>query len=105
MNFPYVPFRHPLSAPGLKYFAQAMNGLKAQFMLFLGDFIYIDVPHRHGALLEDYRREYRQVYSSPDWPAAAKELPWIHVYDDHEIQNDWDGMLKMLSSFLKSTLT
>lgn len=95
LNFPYVPFRNPLAAPGLKYFAQAMKGIKAQFMLFLGDFIYIDVPHRHGGLLEDYRREYRQVYSSPDWPAAAKELPWLHVYDDHEIQNDWDGKSPM----------
>ncbi|KAK4501416.1 hypothetical protein PRZ48_007225 [Zasmidium cellare] len=91
LNFPYLPFRHPLSAPGLKYFANAMKDISAQFMLFLGDFIYIDVPHRHGALLEDYRREYRQVYSSPEWPAAAQDLPWIHVYDDHEIQNDWDG--------------
>lgn len=91
LNFPYNPLRHPLSAPGLKHLAQKLDTLKAQFMLFLGDFIYIDVPHRQGVGLEDYRREYRQVYSSPDWPAASKELPWIHVYDDHEIANDWSG--------------
>ena len=36
-NFPYVPFRHPLSNPGLKLFADAVKGLKAQFMVFLGD--------------------------------------------------------------------
>ena len=59
-------------------------------MLFLGDFIYIDVPHRFGTDVETYRREYRQVYSSPDWPAATANLPWIHVIDDHEIANDWD---------------
>lgn len=104
LNFPYVPFRHPLSAPGLRYFARAMKDIKAQFMLFLGDFIYIDVPHRHGILLEDYRREYRQVYSSPDWPAAASELPWIHVYDDHEIQNDWDGTSNIIRFFLYSNV-
>lgn len=91
LNFPYNPQRHPLSAPGLKYMAQALQGFRAQFMLFLGDFIYIDVPYRKGANIEDYRREYRQVYNSPDWPAASQDLPWIHVYDDHEIQNDWDG--------------
>ncbi|KAK3069338.1 hypothetical protein LTR53_012401 [Teratosphaeriaceae sp. CCFEE 6253] len=61
-------------------------------MLFLGDFIYIDVPRRHGASTrEDYRREYRQAYASPDWAPAAVELPWIHTYDDHEVANDWSA--------------
>ena len=90
-RFPYNPLAHPLSNQGLQYLAQTVEALKAQFMLFLGDFIYIDVPRRHGSTAEDYRREYRQLYASPDWPAAAKELPWIHVYDDHEVANDWDG--------------
>lgn len=90
-NFPYVPFRHPLSNPGLKHFAQAVQNLKAQFMVFLGDFIYIDVPWRIGSTAENYRQEYRRVYASPDWNDATKDLPWIHVYDDHEVANDWDG--------------
>lgn len=70
-------------------------------MLFLGDFIYVDVPRRHGSSVEDYRREYRQVYASPDWPSVSHvdessagpsyDLPWLHVYDDHEIANDWSG--------------
>lgn len=90
-NFPYVPFRHPLSNPGLKLFAEAVKGLKAQFMVFLGDFIYIDVPRRPGTTAEDYRQEYRRMYASPDWNDATKNLPWIHVYDDHEVANDWDG--------------
>lgn len=90
-RLPYSPFEHPLSNQGLRYLSQSIESLKAQFMLFLGDFIYIDVPRRQGVSNEDYRREYRQLYSSPDWPAATKELPWIHVYDDHEIANDWDG--------------
>ncbi|PPJ53772.1 hypothetical protein CBER1_04542 [Cercospora berteroae] len=91
LNFPYAPWNHPLSAPGFQKLAEGLRGLKAQFMLFLGDFIYIDVPGGTGYKLEDYRRQYRQVYASPDWPAASTELPWIHVYDDHEISNDWDG--------------
>jgi alkaline phosphatase D len=90
-NFPYVPFRHPLSNPGLQRFAQAVKGLKAQFMVFLGDFIYIDVPRRLGSTAESYRQEYRRMYASPDWKDATKDLPWIHVYDDHEVANDWDG--------------
>ncbi|KAG8628208.1 hypothetical protein KVT40_004081 [Elsinoe batatas] len=96
-NFPYVPFRHHLSFPGFKHLSNLLPSLKAHFMLFLGDFIYIDVPHRHGTDRESYRREYRQVYASPDWasvssspPNTTHSLPWIHVYDDHEIANDWD---------------
>ncbi len=59
-------------------------------MLFLGDFIYIDVPHRFGTDADTYRASYRRIYSSPDWPAVASSLPWIHIWDDHEISNDWD---------------
>ncbi|KAL8804084.1 MAG: hypothetical protein Q9182_002797 [Xanthomendoza sp. 2 TL-2023] len=90
-RFPYNPFAHPLAMPGFKHLAQKLPELKASFMLFLGDFIYIDVPRRFGVDPESYRREYRQVYSSPDWPSVSKDLPWIHVMDDHEIANDWDG--------------
>lgn len=60
-------------------------------MLFLGDFIYIDVPKRFGTDIETYRRHYRQVYGSPDWQSVSQNLSWIHVLDDHEISNDWDG--------------
>ena len=89
-RFPYNPFSHPLTIPGLKHLAKCIPELHASFMLFLGDFIYIDVPHRFGTDAETYRREYRQVYSSPDWSAASDSLPWLHVIDDHEIANDWD---------------
>lgn len=109
-RFPYSPFSHPLSVPGFRHLAAQLPKLGAQFMLFLGDFIYIDVPHRFGSSVETYRREYRQVYASPDWPLVSSpsshpgfhssslaasssmpnDLPWIHVLDDHEIANDWD---------------
>lgn len=88
---PYSPFQHPLEFPGMKHLAKWLPELKPYFMLFLGDFIYVDVPHRQGKDLETYRREYRQVYSSPSWPAVSDNLPWIHVIDDHEIQNDWNS--------------
>jgi alkaline phosphatase D len=92
LNFPYSPFAHPLSAQGFRHLNSALSSLRAQFMIFLGDFIYADVPHQHGKSLEDYRLQYRQVYASPDWAAATEHVPsWIHVYDDHEIQNDWSA--------------
>ena len=92
-RFPYNPFDHALSVPGFRHLAAVIKSIPsgAQFILFLGDFIYIDVPRRFGSAIEDYRREYRQVYASPDWPAVGQNLSWIHVLDDHEIANDWDS--------------
>jgi len=90
-HFPYNPFSHPLSIPGFQHLAKWIPSLHAAFMLFLGDFIYIDVPRRFGTDIETYRREYRQVYASPDWPSISSSLPWLHVLDDHEIANDWDA--------------
>lgn len=60
-------------------------------MLFLGDFIYADVPRYWGKDISYYRQKYRQIYASPDWPAVGQNLSWIHVLDDHEIANDWSA--------------
>jgi alkaline phosphatase D len=90
-NFPYNPLAHKLSIPGFRHLARVLPTLSAQFMLFLGDFIYIDVPRRFGSSAEEYRQKYRQIYSSPDWPSVGQNLSWIHVLDDHEISNDWSS--------------
>lgn len=90
-RFPYNPLEHPLAIPGLRSLAKVLPKLQAQFMLFLGDFIYIDVPRRQGQYEEDYRQKYRHVYASPDWAPVAQNLSWIHVLDDHEIGNDWSS--------------
>ncbi|KAI0515482.1 PhoD-like phosphatase [Xylaria bambusicola] len=89
-RLPYNPLDHPLAFPGMKHLAKILPSLGAQFMLFLGDFIYIEVPRQFGQSVENYRQKYRQVYASPDWPAVGQNLSWIHVLDDHEISNDWD---------------
>lgn len=95
-NFPYNPLRHPLRIPGLETLSRAMSKMpsiaRPAFMLFLGDFIYIDVPMRFGSSVEHYRNEYHKVYSSPSWhgpPVPPANIPWIHILDDHEIENDW----------------
>lgn len=90
-QLPYNPFDHPLAIPGLRHLAKVLPTLRAQFMLFLGDFIYVDVPRWWGKEIEDYRAKYRQVYASPDWAAVGQNLSWIHVLDDHEISNDWSS--------------
>lgn len=90
-RFPYNPLDHALAIPGLRHLADKLPSLSAQFMLFLGDFIYVDVPNRFGKSVEEYRMQYRQIYASPDWAPVAQNLSWIHVLDDHEISNDWDA--------------
>lgn len=95
-NFPYNPLRHPLRIPGVETLSRAVAKFpsiaRPAFMLFLGDFIYIDVPMRFGSSVSHYRNEYHKVYSSPSWqasPVPPANIPWIHTLDDHEIANDW----------------
>ncbi|EGE04642.1 alkaline phosphatase [Trichophyton equinum CBS 127.97] len=98
-NFPYNPFSHPFRIYGIEMLSEVYSKLDAlavpSFMLFLGDFIYIDVPLQFGSAIKHYRDEYQKVYASPSWHTGknpAINLPWIHMLDDHEIQNDWhDG--------------
>lgn len=94
-NFPYNPLSHALRLPGVEQVSETISKLlfRPAFMLFLGDFIYIDVPMRFGSSISHYRSEYRRVYSSPSWSSSpetpAIDLPWLHTLDDHEIENDW----------------
>lgn len=90
-RLPYNPLDHPLSIPGIRHLAKVLPSLGPQFMLFLGDFIYVDVPKWWGKGVEDYRQKYRQVYASPEWQSVGQNLSWIHVIDDHEISNDWSS--------------
>ena len=91
-NFPYRPFSHSLSIHGFESLSKALRSTSASFMLFLGDFIYVDVPLRLSSSFKHYRSEYRRVYASPSLslPGIAS-LPWYHTLDDHEIANDWSG--------------
>ncbi|RMZ92048.1 hypothetical protein DV736_g688, partial [Chaetothyriales sp. CBS 134916] len=93
-NFPYHPFSHSLTFHGFEYLSKALRSLPspASFMLFLGDFIYIDVPLRLSSSYLHYRAEYRRAYASPSWSLPGlSSLPWLHTLDDHEIANDWSG--------------
>ncbi|KAK2049544.1 PhoD-like phosphatase [Colletotrichum somersetense] len=87
--YPYNPLSHGLQIRGLEHLDQYLSTNPADMMLFLGDFIYIDLPVAHGWTKEHYTTAYRQVYASPSWSSALRSLPWLHVYDDHEIINDW----------------
>jgi alkaline phosphatase D len=71
-------------------------------VLFLGDYIY-EYPgaskavRTHGdgwaLTLEDYRRRYALYKSDADLQAAHAALPWLVTWDDHEVQNDYAGLV------------
>jgi alkaline phosphatase D len=67
-------------------------------VLFLGDYIYeyasLPVALRHHVgtatrTLDDYRARYAQYKSDPALQAAHASAPWMVVWDDHEIENDY----------------
>ncbi|HEX4356733.1 MAG TPA: alkaline phosphatase D family protein [Pseudonocardia sp.] len=43
--------------------------------------------------LADYRRRYAQYHADPDLAAAHAAAPWIVVFDDHEVENNWADMI------------
>lgn len=71
-------------------------------VLFLGDYIYEAITinllgaARDGDLLhtaktlDDYRAKYKIYKSDPDLRAAHEAHPFVPIWDDHEVFNDWD---------------
>jgi len=62
-----------------------------EFLLLLGDFIYADVPYYFGDDAEAYSRMYRRTYASPSFRKIFEKLPVYHIYDDHEVINNFAG--------------
>jgi alkaline phosphatase D len=89
--YPYNPLDHGLRIKGLEHLSNYLSESPVDMVLFLGDFIYIDLPIPLGWDADAYSAAYRQVYASPSWSSQLRATPWIHVYDDHEIINDWAG--------------
>ncbi|KAF7440880.1 hypothetical protein PC9H_001229 [Pleurotus ostreatus] len=104
-NFPYVPLQgrtikgFDLLADylGVNDVATTITSLSKpfpspmEFMLFLGDFIYADVPVFIGDTKEAYRRLYRRNYQSSSFRKIYEKFPIFHAYDDHEILNNYAG--------------
>jgi alkaline phosphatase D len=68
-QFPFSPFRSPTAIPGAVKLAQTARQHSIDFFVFLGDFIYSDVPGRifsKPKTPEAFRRFYRQLYASAD---------------------------------------
>lgn len=75
---------------------------RLDLVLFLGDYIY-ESPRQGGKVREheggechtlaDYRARYAQYKSDPALQAAHAAAPWLYVWDDHEVDNDYAGLL------------
>ena len=71
-------------------------------ILFLGDYIYetpttrADAVRRHegshARTLDGYRDRYATYKSDPLLQAAHAQAPWLMVWDDHEVANDYAGL-------------
>ncbi len=67
-------------------------------VLFLGDYIY-EYPSPPGVIrphegplprtLQQYRARYAQYKSDPALQAAHAAFPWVVIWDDHEVENDY----------------
>ncbi|KQV50281.1 hypothetical protein ASC95_12905 [Pelomonas sp. Root1217] len=70
-------------------------------VMFLGDYIYEygSAPGRIRAVegsaavtLDQYRSRYAQYKSDPALQAMHAAVPWLYVWDDHEVENDYAGL-------------
>jgi alkaline phosphatase D len=71
-------------------------------VLFLGDYIYeypnaakaVRVPTGGWVLtLDDYRRRYALHRGEAELQAMHAACPWLVTWDDHEVQNDYAGLV------------
>mgnify|MGYP002622613036 CR=1 FL=1 len=71
-------------------------------VLHLGDYLYENAGtaecravRRHegpeAVTLAGYRRRHAQYKTDPDLRAAHAAAPWLVVWDDHEVDNNWAG--------------
>ncbi|MFI7612741.1 alkaline phosphatase D family protein [Nonomuraea terrae] len=74
-------------------------------VVFLGDYLYEYAPSGYTALgrrvrthtpgtcrtLADYRLRHAQYKSDRDLQAAHRVAPWLALFDDHEVENNWAG--------------
>ncbi|GAA5994064.1 hypothetical protein JCM11641_005961 [Rhodosporidiobolus odoratus] len=88
-GFPYEGPWHKRTVRGAEHFLKVAEREAVRFMLFLGDFIYADVPWYAGSDAKQYNKRYRQAFASPEMKKVVEKIPIMAIYDDHEIYNDF----------------
>jgi alkaline phosphatase D len=75
---------------------------RPDLVLFLGDYMYENpsaaletvrgyVLTGESDTLAEYRHRYAQYRTDPDLRAAHAAAPWLVVFDDHELENNWNS--------------
>ena len=81
--------------------AAPASGNSPDLVLFLGDYIYeyasahtgVRTHHqREARTLDSYRERYALYKSDALLQAAHAACPWIVIWDDHEVENDYAGL-------------
>ena len=99
------PFRRRLVRPlrgRLLHGLQAPRGRAPDLVLHLGDYLYeygvrTDRPRQvvggEITTLADYRRRHALYKTDPDLQALHAAAPCAVVFDDHEVDNNWAGLV------------
>ena len=98
LNFAFASCQH--FERGLYTAYQHLANEDIELVVFLGDYIYERAPssglvRRHSGgevrTLEEYRARYAQYQSDALLREARRLFPWVVVWDDHDVANDWAG--------------
>ncbi|KNE54008.1 hypothetical protein AMAG_00003 [Allomyces macrogynus ATCC 38327] len=77
---------------GIRGFRVLADQVKPDLLLFLGDFIYADVPWWFPPSLATYRWHYRFTYSVNETRRLLATTPsYLSMTCDHEFSNNWDN--------------
>lgn len=101
----YMPDKIRLAFASCQHYEQGYYGAyknlineDLDLVIHLGDYIYESSWGRnhvrsHGSpepiTLEDYRARYSLYKSDNDLQAAHASYPWVAIWDDHEVENDY----------------
>jgi len=69
-----------------------MAAERPDLFLFIGDTMYADSPRarRPARTLAEYRAKYLESRSAPALQRLLAVVPTVAIWDDHEVQNDFD---------------
>lgn len=99
-NFAFASCQHYETGYYTAY--QHMSGEDLDLVIHLGDYIYESGPtgnrvRKHNSpeikSLDDYRNRYALYKSDPMLRQAHASFPWALVWDDHEVDNNYAGVI------------
>ncbi|MFN8672068.1 MAG: alkaline phosphatase D family protein [Candidatus Sericytochromatia bacterium] len=86
---------------GAGYFNSYKNILEdnPDVVVMLGDNIYEHAKYKvrkddtgYAKDLEGFRKKYKTYFTDKAFKEARKNLPFMHIWDDHEVENDYNGI-------------